>query len=56
MIKFIFVPRFGSSELAHDPSHCVIGLTLPLIDANSFIKCSSLPEALKKKLQTYKGI
>ena len=35
MIKFIFVPRFGSSELAHDPSHCVIGLTLPPIDANT---------------------
>ena len=50
MIKFIFVPSFGSSGLAHDPSHRVIGLTLPPIDANLFfIKCFSLSEALEKK-------
>ena len=49
MIKFIFVPSFGSSGLAQDPSHRVIGLTLPPIDANHFfINYSSLPEVLKK--------
>ncbi len=52
MIKFIFVPRDGSSELAHDPLHRVIGLTLLLIDANTFfIKCYSLSEALKKRVR-----
>ena len=51
MIKLIFVPSFGSSGLAHDPSHRVIGLTLPPIDAKYFffIECFSLFEASEKK-------
>jgi hypothetical protein len=51
MIKFIFVLSDGSSGLAHDPLHRVIGLTLPPIDANPlFIKSCSLSEALKKNI------
>ena len=44
MIKYIFVFSSGSSELAHGPSHRVVGLTLPLIDANTtlFINVPSL--------------
>ena len=53
MIKFIFVPRFGSSGLAYDPWHRVIGLTLLPIDANPnlffFINGLSLTGTLKKK-------
>ena len=50
MIKFIFVPSNGSSGLAHDPLHCVPGLTLPLGDASTFfINVLSLPGSLKNK-------
>ncbi len=49
MIKFIFVLSDGSSGLAHDPLHRVIGLTLPPIDANTFfITVLSLSETLEK--------
>lgn len=53
MIILIFVPSWHPSELAHGCRHCVTGLTLPPVDANTlFITAVSLPEALKKTVGT----
>ena len=35
LINLIFGIRRGASGLAHAPFHCVTGLTLPLVDANT---------------------
>ena len=51
MIKFIFVARSGTSGLAYVPRHCVTGLPLPPVDANSpFITAASLTGASRKGL------
>ncbi|CDM27633.1 unnamed protein product [Penicillium roqueforti FM164] len=46
MIIPIFGPRDLASVLAHASLHCVTGLTLPPVDANSFSSTVRLARAL----------
>ena len=51
MINLIFGLRGRASVLAHVLPHCVIGLTLPPIDANTFfIKLVGLSDWLEKRV------
>ena len=49
MIIIIFETRAVSSVLAHDPAHCVPGITLPPGDA-TFSLLLGLAQAVKKSL------
>ena len=53
MIILIFVPRRGTSGLAHVSCHCVTGISLPPVDAKPlFIACPGLPGLRRRVLHT----